>query len=70
MLPMARYYATVFGILAAAVAIARGFLYDSEMQSTITVAITYAILFAMIGAGLGQLADWIVNGSRLHAKKE
>jgi hypothetical protein len=58
-----RTYAGVLGTLAFATTIARGLIHDGGFESTMTIAIGCLIVFAILGAVIGELAGWIVADS-------
>ncbi len=60
---MARTYAGILGTLAMAVVICRGCLQASGVQGTLTTAIFSLILFALVGAILGRIAQSTIDES-------
>jgi hypothetical protein len=66
---MGRIYAGILGPLAMAVVICRGWLGSGGIEGTLTLATTYLVLFAALGAILGHLAQSTVDDS-VRAKLE
>ena len=60
---MGRAYAGILGPLAMAVVICRGWLVSGGVEGTLTQAVTYLALFAVVGAILGHLAQSTVDES-------
>ena len=60
---MGRVYAGILGTLAMAVAICRGALESGGVESTLSLAIAYLVLFSIVGALIGQLAQATVDES-------
>ena len=66
---MGRAYAGILGPLAMAVVICRGWLVSGGVEGTLTQAVAYLVLFAVVGAILGHLAQTTVDES-VRAKLE
>lgn len=66
---MGRVYAGILGPLAMAVVIGRGLLGSGGVEGTLTLAMLYLVLFSVVGAILGQLAQWTIDDS-VRAKLE
>jgi hypothetical protein len=60
---MGRIYAGVLGPLAMAVVICRGWLASGGVESTLSQAFLYLIVFAAVGALIGQIAQATVDES-------
>jgi hypothetical protein len=60
---MGRVYAGILGPLAMAVVICRGWLEAGGVEGTLAQATTFLILFAIVGAILGHLAQTTVDES-------
>ena len=60
---MSRVYAGILGPLAMAVIIGRGLLGSSGVEGTLTTATVYLLLFAALGAILGQVAEATIDES-------
>lgn len=60
---MGRAYAGILGPLAMAVVICRGWLASGGVQGTLTQAILFLALFAVVGAILGHLAQSTIDES-------
>lgn len=60
---MGRVYAGILGPLAMAVVIGRGLLGSSGVEGTLTLAMLNLVLFSVVGAILGQLAQWTIDDS-------
>jgi MFS-type transporter involved in bile tolerance (Atg22 family) len=60
---MGRVYAGILGPLAMAVIIGRGVLGSSGVEGTLTTATIYLLLFAALGAILGQVAEATIDES-------
>jgi hypothetical protein len=60
---MSRAYAGILGTLAMAVVICRGWLASGGVEGTLTQAVAYLVVFAVIGAILGHLAQSTVDES-------
>lgn len=60
---MARTYAGILGPLAMAVVILRGWLMSGGVEGTLSQAVLFLIVFTVVGAGLGQLAEATVDES-------
>lgn len=58
---MARTYAGVLGSLAFLVSLARGLLHGGSAESVVWGACGCLLVFAVIGCGLGQMAQGIVD---------
>ena len=66
---MGRAYAGILGSLAMAVVICRGWLVSGGVEGTLTQATLYLVLFALVGAILGHLAQSTIDES-VRAKLE
>jgi hypothetical protein len=66
---MGRVYAGILGPLAMAVVIFRGLLGSGGVESTLTQAILFLVVFALVGAFLGHVAQATVDES-VRAKLE
>ena len=60
---MGRVYAGILGPLAMAVVICRGWLDSGGVEGTLTQAVLYLALFAVVGAILGHLAQTTIDES-------
>jgi hypothetical protein len=60
---MGRVYAGILGPLAMAVVICRGWLDSGGVEGTLTQAIVFLFVFALIGAVLGHIAQVTVDES-------
>jgi hypothetical protein len=60
---MGRVYAGVLGPLAMAVVICRGWLASGGVESTLSLATTSLVLFSIVGALIGQIAQSTVDES-------
>jgi hypothetical protein len=60
---MGRTYAGILGPLAMAVVICRGWLGSGGVESTLSLAIAYLVLFSVVGAIIGQIAQATVDES-------
>jgi hypothetical protein len=60
---MGRAYAGILGPLAMAVVICRGWLVSAGVEGTLSHAVLYLALFAVVGAILGHLAQSTVDES-------
>jgi hypothetical protein len=60
---MGRAYAGILGPLAMAVVICRGWLVSAGVEGTLSQAVLYLALFAVVGAILGHLAQSTVDES-------
>jgi hypothetical protein len=60
---MGRVYAGTLGSLAMAVMICRGWLQSGGVEGTLSLAVLYLVLFALVGAFLGHLAQTTVDES-------
>jgi hypothetical protein len=60
---MGRVYAGILGPLAMAVVICRGWLDAGGVEGTLTQATLYLVLFAVVGAILGHLAQTTIDES-------
>jgi hypothetical protein len=60
---MGRAYAGVLGPLAMAVVICRGWLVSGGVEGTLTQATVSLVLFSIVGAFLGQIAEATVDES-------
>ena len=60
---MGRVYAGILGPLAMAVVICRGFAGSSGVEGTLMQATLYLVLFAVVGAILGHLAQTTIDES-------
>ncbi len=60
---MGRAYAGILGPLAMAVVICRGWLASGGVEGTLSQAVLYLALFAVVGAILGHLAQSTVDES-------
>ena len=54
---MGRVYAGILGTLAMAVVICRGRLDSGGVENTLSLAIVYLVLFSLVGALIGQIAQ-------------
>jgi hypothetical protein len=66
---MGRVYAGILGPLAMTVVICRGWLGSGGVEGTLTLATIYLVLFAVLGAVLGHLAQTTIDES-VRAKLE
>ena len=66
---MGRVYAGILGPLAMAVVICRGWLDSGGVEGTLTQAIVFLFVFALVGAVLGQVAQATIDES-VRAKLE
>jgi hypothetical protein len=66
---MGRTYAGILGPLAMAVVICRGLVESGGVESTLSLATVYLIVFSVVGAVIGQLAQSTVDES-VRAKLE
>jgi hypothetical protein len=60
---MGRIYAGILGPLAMAVVICRGWLGSGGIESTLSLATTYLVLFSIVGALIGQIAQATIDES-------
>ena len=60
---MSRIYAGILGPLAMTVAICRGWLASGGVEGTLSSAILYLLLFAILGAVLGHIAQATIDES-------
>ena len=60
---MGRVYAGILGPLAMAVVICRGWLGSGGVEGTLTSATIYLVLFVIVGAILGHLAETTIDES-------
>lgn len=60
---MGRVYAGILGPLAMAVVICRGWLDSGGIESTLTLATVYLVVFSIVGAIIGQLAQATIDES-------
>ena len=60
---MGRVYAGILGPLAMAVVICRGWLASGGVEGTLTLAIVYLAVFALLGAILGHIAQTTIDES-------
>ena len=60
---MGRVYAGTLGTLAMAVVICRGWLSSSGIEATLSLAVTQLVLFSVVGAIIGQIAQATVDES-------
>jgi hypothetical protein len=60
---MGRVYAGILGPLAMAVIICRGWLESGGVEGTLTLAIGYLAVFAILGACLGHIAQTTIEES-------
>jgi hypothetical protein len=60
---MGRVYAGILGTLAMAVVICRGALESGGVENTLSLAIVYLVLFSLVGALIGQIAQATVDES-------
>ena len=60
---MSRIYAGILGPLAMTVAICRGWLASGGVEGTLSSAILYLLLFAILGAVLGHIAQATIDDS-------
>jgi hypothetical protein len=60
---MGRVYAGILGPLAMAVIICRGWLESGGVEGTLTLAILYLAVFALVGACLGYIAQTTIDES-------
>jgi hypothetical protein len=60
---MGRVYAGILGTLAMAVVICRGALESGGVEKTLSLAIVYLVLFSLVGALIGQIAQATVDES-------
>ncbi len=60
---MSRVYAGILGPLAMAVVICRGWLASGGVESTLTLAVAYLVVFSVVGALIGQLAQSTIDES-------
>jgi hypothetical protein len=66
---MGRMYAGVLGPLAMAVVIIRGWLGSGGAEGTLSLATLYLVLFSVVGALIGQIAQSTIDES-IRAKLE
>jgi hypothetical protein len=66
---MGRTYAGILGPLAMAVVICRGWLDSGGVESTLSLATVYLVVFSIVGALIGQVAQATVDES-VRAKLE
>lgn len=60
---MGRMYAGILGPLAMVVVICRGWLGSGGVESTLTLATTFLVLFSVVGAIIGQIAQATIDES-------
>ena len=60
---MGRVYAGILGPLAMAVMICRGWLASSGVESTLSLATIYLVVFSIVGALIGQIAQSTIDES-------
>ncbi len=60
---MSRVYAGILGPLAMAVVICRGWLGSGGVDGTLSLATVYLVVFSIIGALIGQLAQTTIDES-------
>ena len=60
---MGRLYAGILGPLAMAVMICRGWLASSGVESTLSLATIYLVVFSVVGALIGQIAQATIDES-------
>jgi hypothetical protein len=60
---MGRTYAGILGPLAMAVVICRGWLGSGGVESTLSLATVYLVVFSIVGAFIGQVAEATVDES-------
>ena len=60
---MGRIYAGIVGPLAMAVVICRGLVGSGGVESTLTTAIAYLAVFSVVGAIIGQIAQFTIDES-------
>ena len=60
---MGRVYAGILGPLAMAVMICRGWLASSGVESTLSLATIYLVVFSVVGALIGQIAQSTIDES-------
>jgi hypothetical protein len=60
---MGRKYAGILGPLAMAVVICRGWLGSGGVENTLSLAIASLVLFSVVGATIGQIAQATVDES-------
>lgn len=60
---MGRIYAGILGPLAMAVVICRGWLASGGVESTLSVATAYLVIFSALGALIGHIAQATVDES-------
>ena len=60
---MGRVYAGILGPLAMAVVICRGWLASGGVESTLSLATIYLVVFSVVGALIGQIAQATVDES-------
>jgi hypothetical protein len=60
---MGRVYAGILGPLAMAVIICRGWLASGGVETTLTLAVGYLAVFAILGACLGHIAQTTIDES-------
>jgi len=60
---MGRVYAGILGPLAMAVVICRGLLGSGGVETTLTSATAYLVIFSIVGAIIGQIAQNTVDES-------
>ena len=60
---MGRIYAGILGPLAMAVVLCRGAIGSAGVENTCSLAIVYLIVFALVGAFIGQVAQSTVDES-------
>jgi hypothetical protein len=60
---MGRMYAGILGPLAMAVVICRGWLGSGGIEITLSSAVAYLVLFSVVGAIIGQIAQSTIDES-------
>jgi hypothetical protein len=60
---MSRVYAGILGPLAMAVVICRGWLDSGGVESTLSLATAYLVVFSVVGALIGHLAQTTIDES-------
>jgi len=60
---MSRVYAGILGPLAMAVVICRGLIGSGGVEGTLTLAMAYLAIFSVLGAFVGQIAQYTVDES-------
>jgi hypothetical protein len=60
---MGRVYAGVLGTLAMAVVLSRGAMDSGGVEGTLTMAMVWMVVFAIVGSVLGQIAQATVDES-------